>query len=154
MFYSRTLNNRINRIHERAQRLVFNDYENTFQTLLSREKSFTVHKNNIQALAIELFKVVKGMSPEIMREIFPVKKELKYCTKQVFEMGNIHTVRYGLETVSHLGPKIWPTIPDELKSLTTVKSFMRSTRKWKPTKCPCNLCKICVAGVGYVVPNE
>ena len=44
MFCSRTLNNRINRIHERALRLVYNDYENTFQTLLSRDKSFTVHE--------------------------------------------------------------------------------------------------------------
>ena len=50
MFYSWTLNNRINRIHERAVRLVHNDYENTFQTLSSRDKSFTVHEKNIQAV--------------------------------------------------------------------------------------------------------
>ena len=43
---------------------------------------------------------------------------------------------------------------DELKSLTTVKGLKKSIRKWKPTKCPCNLCKIYVAGVGYVVSNE
>ena len=47
-------------------------------------------------------------------------------------------VRDGLETLSYLGPKIWSTIPDELKSLTTVKSFKKSIRKWKLTKCPCN----------------
>ena len=66
----------------------------------------------------------------------PVKKELKYTSQ----------VRYGLETLSHLGPKIWSTIPDELQSLITVESFKKSIRKWKPTKCPCNLCKIYVAG--------
>ena len=74
------------------------------------------------------------MSPEIMREVFPVKKEFKYCTKQVFEMRNICTVRYGLETLSFLGPKIWSTIPDEFQSLTTVKSFKKSIRKWKPSQ--------------------
>ena len=74
MFYSRTLNNRINRIHERALRLVYNDYGNTFQTLLCRDKSFTVHEKNIHTLAIELFKVVKGMSPEIMRRFFLLKR--------------------------------------------------------------------------------
>ena len=58
------------------------------------------------------------MSPEIMREVSPIKKELKYCRKQVFETRNIRTVPNGLETLSHLGPKIWSTIPDELKSLT------------------------------------
>ena len=70
-------------------------------------------KKNIPTLAIELFKVVMGMSPEIMREVFPVKKELKYCTLQVFETRDIRTVQYGIEKLSHLGPKIWPTIPDE-----------------------------------------
>ena len=44
---------------------------------MSRDKSFTVHEKNIQTLAIELFRVVKGLSPEIMREVFPVKKENK-----------------------------------------------------------------------------
>ena len=42
MFYNRTLNNRINRINERALRLVYNDYEYTFQTLLSRDKTLAI----------------------------------------------------------------------------------------------------------------
>ena len=46
------------------------------------------------------------------------------------------------------------TIPDKLQSLTTVKSFKKSIRKWKSTKCLCNLCKIYIAAVGYVVSNE
>ena len=34
MFHSRNLNNRINNIHERALRIVYRDYESTFQQLL------------------------------------------------------------------------------------------------------------------------
>ena len=39
MFHSRKLNNRINSIHECALRIVFRDYESTFQQLLKQNKS-------------------------------------------------------------------------------------------------------------------
>ena len=54
MFYSRSLNNRINKFHEREIRIVFKD---TFNDLLRRDGSVTIHERNIQALATEMFKV-------------------------------------------------------------------------------------------------
>ena len=61
----RTLNNRINKIHERALRLVYNDEESSFENLLLKDNSFTIHERNIQTLAIELYKVVNHLSPKI-----------------------------------------------------------------------------------------
>ena len=37
MFYSRKTNNRINKLHERALRLVYSDYESTFEDLLTKD---------------------------------------------------------------------------------------------------------------------
>ena len=51
MFHSRKLNNRINNIHERALRIVFRDYESTFQQLLKQNKSVSMHQGNLQILA-------------------------------------------------------------------------------------------------------
>ena len=47
IFYSRKTNNRINKLHERALRLVYNDYKSTFEDLLTKDGSFTVHHYNI-----------------------------------------------------------------------------------------------------------
>ena len=66
MFHSRKLNNRINNIHERALLIVFSDYTSTFQELLIKDNSVTIHIRNIQTLAIELYKVANGFCPEIM----------------------------------------------------------------------------------------
>ena len=80
MFHSRKLNNRINKIHERALRIVYNDDLSSFDELLNRDSSFTIHSRNIQALAIEFYKVVNGLSPKIMNQVFPLKDVLLHCS--------------------------------------------------------------------------
>ena len=72
MFHSRKLNNRINTLHERALRIVYQDRISSFDELLSKDGSFTIHERNIQTLAIELYKVWHGLSPKIMELVFPL----------------------------------------------------------------------------------
>ena len=84
MMHSRTLNIRINKIHERALRLVYKDDVSSFSDLLKKDNSFTIHERNIQSLAIELFKAVKRISPKIMEHVFPLKETLRYPNKNPF----------------------------------------------------------------------
>ena len=150
IFHSRTLNNRINKIHERALRLVYNDKVSTFEDLLIKDKSFTVHEKNIQALAIELYKSINGIGPDILRDIFKLKEENKYCSKFPFETNRINTVYYGTETLSFIGPKIWTLIPNNLKKISTLVEFKQNIKKWKPTNCPCRLCKVYIQNLGFI----
>ena len=98
MFHSRQLNNRINRIHERALRIVYKDDVSSFENLLAKDESFTVHERNIQTLAIELYKVAYHLSPKIMEFIFPLKSQAVYADKSIFETINVKTVYWGTET--------------------------------------------------------
>ena len=66
MCHSRTLNNKINYLHERALRIAYNDKVSTFQELLNQDKSVTIHIKNIQILATEIYKVKNGMAPAIL----------------------------------------------------------------------------------------
>ena len=61
VFHSRTLNNKINRIHERALRLV---YQNnlSFSELLDLDNSVTVHQKKLQVFAI--YKVKNGIATD------------------------------------------------------------------------------------------
>ena len=54
MFCSSISNNKINMLHERALRIVYDDYNSKFEQLLTKDVSFTIHHLNIQTLVINL----------------------------------------------------------------------------------------------------
>ena len=89
---------------------VYKDFASTFTELLGKDNSFTVHERNIQTLGIELYKVVNGLSPVIMKQVFPVKDNSRYPLENKFQTRNVNSVRYGTDTLAHLGPKIWSII--------------------------------------------
>ena len=72
MLHSRSLNRRINRIHERSLRMVYNDYESSFELLLEKDGSVKIHEKNIQVLVTEMFKIKHNIAPVIMNEILPI----------------------------------------------------------------------------------
>ena len=70
MFCSRKMNRKINFIHERALRLVYDDYNSTFAELLEKDRSLSFHNRNIHQVAIEMFKVKSDLSPSFMKKLF------------------------------------------------------------------------------------
>ena len=108
MFHSRTLNNKINRLHERALRLVYSDYKLSFCGLLEKDKSFSIHDKNIPSLAIEIYKFLFNLLPCIMNNIFKVNQTVTYDLRKrnVLQSGNPSSVRYGTGTISYIAPKI------------------------------------------------
>ena len=50
----------------------------TFEELLEKDDSVLIHIRNLQTLAIEMYKVENGGSPEIMKKIFRIFKESGY----------------------------------------------------------------------------
>ena len=77
MCHSRTLNNKINKLHEMALRLVYDDKQSTCEELLNINKSITIHHRNLQVLVTELYKVHYGLAPEPMNDIFE-KRDVTY----------------------------------------------------------------------------
>ena len=64
MFCSRSSNKKINRLHERTLRIVYDNYSSSFKTLLDRDSSFTIHHKNIQSMLIEIYKSLNRASAE------------------------------------------------------------------------------------------
>ena len=154
MFHDRAINRKINKLHERTLRIVYSDYTSTFEELLEKDNSFTIHQRNIQSLAIEMYKTKHGYNPNFMKNIFVDKRENGYSlrskNKQDFESINIYKARTGEDTLRFLGCKIWEMVPVEIKEAKSLDKFKNIIKCWAPVKCPCRMCRNYIQRIGYV----
>ena len=116
MFCGRTRNNRINKLQETALRILYKDDQSTFQHLLNKDKSITIHARNIQLLATEMYRAKNGNLPCSLSE-FVTPRGIFYNLRggSDFLPYNPTTVYNGTETISYLGPKIWELVPHDIK---------------------------------------
>ena len=158
MFCSRAMNSKINNLHYRALRIVYRDDISTFEELLQKDRSVTVHHRNLQFLAIEMFKVDKGLAPSFMANIFydnanRNSENVSANTRsrvRFYNPSNPRTRNYGLETLRCLGPKIWELLPSEIQNASSLELFKTKIKCWKPVNCPCRLCLNFIANLGYI----
>ena len=59
----------------------------------------------------------------------------------IFESRRIQAQRYGIESLTYLGPKIWSQAPNKTKGSTSLAVFKNKIKNWRPKLCPCKRCK-------------
>ena len=139
------MNKKINHVHERALRLIYNDYRTPLEELLKNDKSVSIHHRNIHSVAIEMYKVKNKVSPPFIQEIFD---HMGYG--RITRMGDkftrpkVNKVYKGENSLRIFGPIVWNTSAE-------FKNYIKS---WIPNDCPCRLCKHYVQGVGYIQVSE
>ena len=108
MFHSRTLNNQSNKIHEKALRLVCkNETFFSFDDLLKRDKSVSIHQKNLQILATEIYKTKNNLGPKIMKDTFHlIQKPYNLRNDPQLQRRRNRSVYFGMESISSLAPKI------------------------------------------------
>ena len=76
MLHSRQNNKKIKHLHERSQWLIQNDKLSSYEELLEKDWSVSVHHRNIQSLAIEILQVKHGQSREILTDVLKKKSRI------------------------------------------------------------------------------
>ena len=136
MVHSRKVNSKINHLQKRSLRIVYNDYINSFEDLLKKDNSFEIRHKNIQSLAIELFKVEKGIAHPILYDIFPLRSiDYNLGSQTGFSVSSVNTTHFGSNSLGYFASKVWNMVPLELKDLTDVEIFKSEIRKWESRKC-------------------
>ena len=108
IIHSRTLNNQSNKIHEKALRLVCkNETFFSFDDLLKRDKSVSIHQKNLQILATEIYKTKNNLGPKIMKDTFHlIQKPYNLRNDPQLQRRRNRSVYFGMESISSLAPKI------------------------------------------------
>ena len=141
MYRGRTNNNKMNRLHDRYLRIVYNDKQSSFNELLEKDDSVSIHMRNIQILATKIYKLVNNLLPPSMNRVFKLDSDSRYNLRQILQFSRslIKSVYHGTESISYLGPKIWDILPDEHEAIQNLDTFKIKIKNWKPENCSCRL---------------
>ena len=111
---------KIERLQERALRILYNDYVSNGKSLLEKAKKTTFLIKQHKSLAIEIFKTLNDLNPVYMKDIF-VKNEHprnlrdNHRHQNDLEIPTYKAFTYGECSLRVLGPKIWNALPSDLK---------------------------------------
>ena len=142
MYYCKTANNVINKIHKRSLRVMYKMEYANFEDLLIKDSSWTIHEDNIHTLLIEIYQSLNHINPPIMQGFFDLKvTPYSLRNNNMPRLPKTNTSRYGMEARCFKGSIIWNTVPNRYKDLNSFDKFKQQIKMWKPTTCTCELCK-------------
>ena len=123
MLLSRHSNSKIQHLHERCVRLIYNDKSSCYEEQLEKDKSVSVRHKNLQSIITEIFKIKDNISPEIPSKVFLQIRESLYnlTVNQDFLIpSSVRTVYHRTESISYLVPKIWDMVLTEIRKTRSI----------------------------------
>ena len=81
-----------------------------------------------------MFKVNNGLSLQLVSENFQFAENhynFRHQSKKKFKVDHVETETYGKQSISYLGPEIWNSVPQEIKTVTTLAAFKTKIKHWK-----------------------
>ena len=111
---------------ERCLRFIQNDKVSSFEELLEKDVSASVHHRNIQSLSIKMLQIKHGQSREIVTDIFTqVTHEQNFRKNRDCRIPSVIIVFHGSESTSYQGPKNWEIVPVKTNKFISLDSFTK-----------------------------
>jgi hypothetical protein len=139
LFCSKKLKIKQESIQKRALRFLYNDYESSYEHLLSMANKPTLEVRKLRFLAVEIFKTLNDLNPSFMKEIFTLntRRDVSYNRLLVKTQNS---KKYGTDTLRSLGPKIWNSLPIEARNSENLFAFKHYINTWSGPICGCSAC--------------
>ena len=153
VFHSRHLNNKVNRVYERALRIAHKGCQSAINILL--ENGCSVNVKYLKTLVIEIFKTKENLNPipshEGEAELFcehPVRYNLR--NNYEFLPPRVRTVSYGTETIKYRGLRLWLAVPQHIRNAQSINEFENHIKNGKGPDCTCRLYRVFVPRLGFL----
>ena len=131
---------KIENIHKRCLRMIHNDYDSDYETLLKVSGTSTMQIKRIRQLAIEISKRVNNLNLDFRKNIFTSKQNARVHPHDLLVRSH-KTATYGEKSLKILGTKIWNALPTEIKREASLSKFKEYVNLWSGPSCKCSPCK-------------
>ena len=144
MFSSTQPLNKIENFQKRALRFLYNDFEASYEDLLSKGGKSKVNIRILRTLCVESYKTLNDLNPSFMNNIFKLKIngiEVRDKYKLNLDIPKWNQRTFGYKSLKVLGPKIWNNLPYHVKFSDNLDTFKNLLKNWDGNLCKCNLSK-------------
>ena len=140
-FCSLTSTRKMEKIQERALRLLYDDPTTPYQELLTSHGHTTLHIQRLRTIALEVFKSLHDLNPAFMKDMFE-EKTVQYGLRdtQKLTQPKYRTIRYGRNTLTYYGAHLWNLLPSHIKLTCDINLFKSMICSWDGPSCCCSLC--------------
>ena len=59
------------------------------------------------------------------------------------QLPTFNTVKYGKRSIKYNGLQLWNSLPDEMKTSSTLSDFKQYVKLWRGIECQCGFCVSC-----------
>ena len=133
-FRSATLSQKIEKIEEWTLRLLYNDSYSSNNSLLLKLERPTMEVSHLRRLAIEIFKTLKSLNLDFMHIYFNNGSH-SARRKNDLVVNRAKITTFGEKSLGKLGPKIWNSLPEDVKDLTSLQKFPEVIKTWYGPEC-------------------
>ena len=132
-FCGKTNNAKVEKIHERALKIVCNDYISDYESLMKKIGVSTMVHSRLLCILLEVFKSIKKTNPTYFQDLFESKdSQNSLRNPSLLVQPIVDTTNYGLRTFTYLGSKLWNDLPSSFKDIddTDIDDFKIALKKW------------------------
>ena len=127
---------KLEELQKRALRIIFNDHESSYDTLLQRSRRPLLYVSRLRAVALETYKTINKQNPQFVQDLFVPKEshyDLRNCSQMI--QPKVRTEKYGLNSFRYQGSKLWNSLPPDMKLADYASIFKNLLWKWYSEKC-------------------
>ena len=131
MFCGGKSDNRMNHLHERALRIVYNDNQSSFENLFRKDCSVSNHHRNIRSFAIKINIIKKKL--QLLKCLNYLKNLNDNLHSQTdFLLHSVNTIAYGLKSLKYFTRKVWSIVPFKIRNVISLEEFSDKIKSWRP----------------------
>ena len=130
-FCGKTNNDKLEKIQERALRILYQDHNSSYDDLLEVAGTSTLLIQRLCLVTSTVFKSLNSLNPPCLKDIF-TKKCMPYSLRDssIIEQPKCRTTSFGLRSFSYTGAKLWNELPNYVKEMDDFSDFKRTIYAW------------------------
>ena len=142
-FCSKSNTDKLERLHHRALKFVYQDFQTNYEQLLNQHKHSSLSLQRVREIALETFKILQGTSPKYLHNLVEETRS-RYSQRhgKRLHVPRIRTSKHGLQSFRVVAANTWNSLPAHIRNCENYETFKGLLQNWNGVNCKCAMCRM------------